>query len=207
MKNRIAILLVLAAAGCRIKNNASLIITKMIPPTATALGSGLAQQLGCTFDPASPEFTPDLAFNPLETRGRIGAVVNNTSATTAAVNPVLRTDASTFLPHQAVVTYEFINAGGATAPSGETIVPTSGIEVPSSSSAVVGVAIFSGVNFTGFPNGGFVRTTMHLEGKLVDGSTVHTSEREYLFQICTTPGCSNGGPWTATVNGGTQSCL
>ncbi len=32
-------------------------------------------------------------------------------------------------------------------------------------------------------------------GKLLDGSSVHTSEREYLFRVCNTAGCGTSGPW------------
>jgi len=31
-----------------------------------------------------------------------------------------------------------------------------------------------------------IRVSFHVEGKLADGSTVRTTEREYLFKICTT---------------------
>src|SRR6185503_5208954 len=89
----------------------------------------------------------------------------------------------------------------ATAPA-QNIVPVSGIEVPGSGgTGTVGINIFNGLGGTlaSLPNGAYIRTTFHLEGKLLDGTTVHTAEREYLFQVCTVTGCGLGSPWSATV--------
>ena len=72
---------------------------------------------------------------------------------------------------------------------------------------VVRPAVFSGVSLAGLASGTIVRVMLHIEGKLLDGSTVHTSEREYLFQICSTAGCGMAGPWAIDVNGTRRSCL
>ncbi|TMA22224.1 MAG: hypothetical protein E6J88_14600 [Deltaproteobacteria bacterium] len=186
MKTRIAILLALAAAGCKIKGNPSLLITKVISGTLTAATTS-APAL-CTFDPGSTEID-FLPYNPVENTGNVGAVVSNTILPTTAVNPTLRTDAATFLPHQAVVDYEVIGGG---ASIGEKIVPAAGAEVPSGTSAPVLMHLLpAGTLPAGLAAGTIIRTTFHVEGKLVDGSTVHTSEREFLFEICTSTGCGS----------------
>ncbi|HUJ24991.1 MAG TPA: hypothetical protein VLW85_03165 [Myxococcales bacterium] len=196
MKTRAPILLLALAVSCSTKNeNASLVITKVIPPTAT-----VGTEVSCAFDPAETEFTPNLPFNPAENRGIIAAVVQNNMIDTSSLNTVLRTDSNTFLPHQVVVTYEVVGGGVAAPP--ENIVPTTGVPVPTGTTSTVGFDVFNGINMSGFAANTFIRTTFHVEGKLLDGSTVHTAEREYLFQICTIAGCGLGGTWAAAPTGG-----
>jgi len=193
MNNRNAILLLaLLAASCTAKNeNSFLVITKVIPPLATTTGTPPATTTSCTFDPASTEFS-FLPFNPAENQGLVAAVVANNLASNAALNTVLRIDTNTFLPHQVVVSYEVIGAGTAPAPN---VVPAGGLEIATAGTGTVGFPIFNGRSLAGIGNNTFLRATFHIEGKLLDGSTVHTSEREYLFKICTTPGCGTAGPW------------
>jgi hypothetical protein len=196
MKTRNAILLLsLVLASCTTKNeNSALVITKVIPPTATVSTVGATQVTSCAFDPAAVEFT-FLPFNPAENQGEVAAVVTNNMPTQVTVNAVLRTDSNVFLPHQAVVTYEVVG-GGSALPTVPNVVPANGLEVPSAGgSAPVGFLIFNGINAAAIPAGTFVRTYFHIEGKLLDGSTVHTSEREYLFRICHTTGCGTAGSW------------
>ena len=206
MKTRNAIVaLALLLASCKTRNeNSSLSIVSVIAPTAATAGTGVAATVSCTFDPAAAEFT-QLPYNPAENRGSIAAVVQNNLAITVGLNPLLRTDTSTFLPHQAVVDYEFIPASAGAAPPQNTI-PVSGLEVPPSSKATVGIDIFNGTAIA-VPNGTFIRVIFHLEGKLLDGSLVHTAEREYLFRFCNTAGCGLGGSWAVTVNSKVFSCL
>src|SRR5438477_12710158 len=102
MKTRIAILLALAAAGCKIKGNPSLLITKVISGTLTA-ATPSAPAL-CTFDPGSTEID-FLPYNPVENTGNVGAVVSNTILPTTALNPTLRPDAAPYLPPQAVLAH------------------------------------------------------------------------------------------------------
>jgi hypothetical protein len=209
MKTRIVLLTLVLAASCGTKNqNSALVITKVIPPTAkgTPGTGGAAGSLACSFDPGQQEYTPYLPINPNENRGIVAAVVGNNLTNPAKDNTVLRTDSTMFLPHQAVVTYE-IASGPGTAP-GPSIVPASGISVPSGGTGTVGIEMFRGVSLTSFLPGSYVRTTFHLEGKLNDGSSVRTTEREYLFQFCGTPGCGTGGTWAADVGGGLRaSCM
>src|SRR2546423_1257255 len=80
--------------------------------------------------------------------------------------------------------------------------------IPPTATATVGFNIFNGLDTTALPAGAFVRTIFHLEGKLLDGQYVHTSEREYLFQVCRVAGCGTAGPWAAVGAGGVRvSCL
>src|SRR5713101_1409994 len=142
MKTRNAILLLsLLLASCTTKNeNSALVITKIIPATASVNGTSVS----CVCDPAAQEFTPALPFNPAENRGFVAAVTTNNLPSTVTLNALLRTDSTTFLPHQAVVSYEAVGTG----PFGpaQNIVPTSGIEVPGAGgSGTVGLNIFNGV--------------------------------------------------------------
>lgn len=208
MKTRKALaILVLLAGSCTTRNETSaLVISSVIPPIASAVGTGATSALGCKFDPASPEYTPDLPYNPAENRGSIAAVVVNNLSPTVNLNPLLRGDSTSFLPHQAVVNYEYVPAGAGAAPGTNTI-PTAGIVVPGGGGkGTVGIDIFNGLAIS-VPNGTYIRVTFHLEGKLVDGSLVHTAEREYLFRYCTTVGCGLGGPWAVQVGTTFQSCL
>ena len=206
MNTRKAILaLGLLASSCMNRNQRSdLVITKTIPATATAGTTSVT----CKFDPGSPSFTPGLPFNPAENQGVVAAVVSNSIIDPSTYNPTLRTNTATFLPHQVVLSYEFIPAGPA-APA-LNVVPTSGGEVKNGSVGAVGFTAFAGVNMAAVPAGTWVRITYHVEGKLNDGSLVRSSESEYLFQVCTTAGCGTGGPWAAVPSaGGTTavSCL
>ena len=204
MKKLPLIVVLALLAGCKARNQRSdVLITAIIPPKASSTGSGAAAVLGCEFDTASPEFTPFLPYNPAENRGMIAAVVQNNLTDTSSLNPDLRTNTTIFMPHQAVVDYELIPGGGAPA---EQVIPTSGVTVASGQKSAVGIEIFRGVAITPAP-GTYIRVTLHLEGKLADGSLVRSSEREYLFQYCTTPGCGLGGIWSADVGGTVRSCL
>ncbi len=208
MKSRKALaILFLLAGSCTTRNeNSALVISSVIPPIASAVGTGAATALGCKFDPGSPEYTPDLPYNPAENRGSIAAVVVNNLSPTTSLNPLLRGDSTSFLPHQAVVNYEYLPAAAGAAP-GTNIIPTTGIVVPGGGGkGTVGIDIFNGLAVS-VPNGTYIRVTFHLEGKLVDGSLVHTAEREYLFRYCTTAGCGLGGPWAALVGTTLESCL
>ena len=208
MKTRHAIVaLALLLASCKTRNeNSALAITSVIPATASASGSGATATVSCTFLPATIEFTPYLPYNPVENRGIVAAVVQNNLTSTINLNPILRAESTTFLAHQAVVDYEFIPASAGT-PPGQATIPTSGIEVATGAKGTIGIDMFAGSAIT-VPNGTIIRVTFHLDGKLLDGSLVHTSEREYLFRFCNTTGCGLGGPWAAaSAAGPLVSCL
>ena len=62
-----------------------------------------------------------------------------------------------------------------------------GVVVQTGGQGTVAAPLFlPGVLPAGAATGDFIRTSFHVEGKLADGSTVQTNEREYLFRICTT---------------------
>src|SRR2546425_563546 len=73
--------------------------------------------------------------------------------------------------------------------------PASGV-VEAGAIGTVGVVLFPSrfsAASAGVAAGSFIRATLHVEGKLLDGSSVKTSEREFLFQTCGTTGCA-GNP-------------
>ena len=193
MKIRSLILLTLAAAACTTKNNAALIISKVVPPTAATTGTPPAVVVTCKIDPGTAE-NSFLLLNPAENVGQVGVVVQNFIRPTNTVNPLLNADSSTFIPEQAVVSYEVIPQIGANAAPqslGQKVIPATGVLVPSTGTGSVAVVMMpTGVVPATIKAGTFVRTTFHIEGKLIDGSSVHTSERQYLFEICTTAGCA-----------------
>jgi len=208
MKTRNAIVaLALLLASCKTRNeNSQLPIISVIAPTATftAGAAGSAGTVSCKFDAGAAEFTT-LPYNPAENVGRIAAVVQNNLTPTTGLNQLLRSDTSTFLPHEAVVSFEYASGSAGAAPGPNTI-PVSGLEVPAGGKATVGIDIFSGTPISA-PNGTFIRVTFSIKGKLLDGSIVHTSEREYLFRYCNVAGCGLGGPWAAGTGAGAVSCL
>ena len=188
MKTRIAVLLVLLAAGCKVQNNAALVIGNMVPgklQTTTGTTGG-----ACLFDPGAQE-VDFLPLNPAENTGTMGVVVQNQIQATSSVNGILFTDSSMFLPHQAVVDYEVVGVG---AVGSQKVVAVSGATVPGGGkgSVITPLVPAGSVPATTAP-GSVLRVTFHLEGKLVDGRTVHTTEREYLFVICNGAGCA-GNP-------------
>jgi hypothetical protein len=206
MKTRNALaILALLASSCTTRNeNSALVISSVIPPTASATGSGATTVLGCSFVLSTAEFT-SLPYNPAENRGIVAAVLQNNLTPTATLNTILRADTTSFLPHQAVVNYEYIPSSAGT-PPGQTVVAAGGLEVPGGSKGTVEVDMFTGPPIS-VPNGTYIRVTFHLEGKLLDGSLVHSSEREYLFRFCNTAGCGLTGPWATQVGTATASCM
>ena len=183
---RTILLLALLAAGCSTKGeNSALVLTKVLAPkgsgTADA-GPGSVQQ--CTSSPGDTE-TSFLLIGP-DNFGSIGVAVDNRLKNLSDTNNILRTNSADFYVHQAVVTYEMA-AGTGSAPAGSTP-PASG-GVLNGSSGTVGVILFPS-HLTGVSAGAFIRATIHLEGTLLDGMTVKTSQREFLIEYCGTPGCA-----------------
>src|SRR5947209_20356865 len=102
MRTRTILLATALAAACTTQNNTALVITKVVAPAATTSTTGPTV---CSFSTSADEFT-FLEVNLTENVGNVAAVVDN-SISTAPANGTLGADASTFLPHQAVVAYEF----------------------------------------------------------------------------------------------------
>jgi len=187
----LCLLSTLVALGCTTKENAALVITKVVAPTATTVAptGGGASTTTCTVDPASAELSYIL-FNPAENAGQVGLIVSNQMTSSVLVNTILRSETAIFLPDHAVIDYEVLSATPTTL--GQQISPASGVEVTPGGTGAVSVIMFPNPsNVAGIVAGTFIRTTFHIEGKLVDNSSVHTSEREFLFRICKTAGCAN----------------
>ncbi len=181
MKMRIHILLAaLLANSCMVKSNrnSAIIITKMVS------GKSAGTPPVCTFTPGDAE-TSFATVNPAVVSGVMGVVITNQLAKTDALNSILRTDSTTYNPHQVVADYEVIGGTGVTGQ----IIPVSG----SSINGAGGIAPVLTPFF--FPAAvkalqGTIRVTFHVEGKLDDGTTVKSTEHEYIFVTCNTAGCS-----------------
>jgi hypothetical protein len=187
MNTRIGIaLLGLLAAACNTGLRSDLQVIKVIEAAAPA-GGGT-----CTFDATANEKTSSI-INPATNVGQVAAVVQNNLLDTSTLNPGLRTNTAQFQPHQLVITYEVFPRPGTTAAPYTIplqIVAVSGVTVQTGEQGTIGGPFFlPGVLPAGAATGDVIRTTFHIEGKLLDGSTAKTGEREYLFQIntATTP--------------------
>jgi hypothetical protein len=184
---RTVVLLALLAAACTTKNeNSALVITKVLQ----SKGTTAAGVVTC------PSITVgDVEFNYIligpDNFGQVFLVVDNRTVDISTQNTVLRTSSSDFLPHQVVVSYEVLGNGTMNAPA---TVAVAGVVVPAHGQGPVGIpALFPstfGAAAGGIAAGTFIRATLHLEGKLIDGSTVKTAEREYIFRACGGTGCA-----------------
>jgi hypothetical protein len=186
---RTILLLALLAAGCSTKGeNSALVVTKVLAPKgSSSADAGAGSVLQCTSSPGDTE-SSFLLMGP-DNFGSLGVAVDNRLKNPSDTNNLLRTNSADFYVHQAVVTYEMA-AGTGSAPAGST--PPSGGAVPQGTSGSIGVVLFPS-HLTGVSAGSFIRASIHLEGTLLDGSTVKTSQREFLIQYCGTPGCA-GNP-------------
>lgn len=181
IRNGIALLGLLAGACSTNNQRSDLVITKVVEADGT---SG-----ACVFDSATDELTFS-TLNPTSNVGEIAAVVENRLSDPTSLNPLLRTNTALFQPHQVVVNYEVLpRTAGAAAPYAipRQIVAAGGVVVQPAGTGTVGAPLFlPGVLPAAAATGDFIRTTFHVEGRLVDGSKVQTNDREYLFRICTT---------------------
>jgi|GEM_PF-1665712 len=186
-KNLTLIGAALLALSCTTKNeNGFLVITKMVAPVVTTGSTGGTT---CTFSPATDETifaTVNPGVPPTSTKGfRLAAVVEN-RLTPNGNQATGRVNTFDFVVEQAVVNYE---AAGTIAVSiGQQIVPAIGL-VKAQGSAAIGLDLFT-PGLTGIPGPGTpIRVVFHLEGKLLDGSVIHSSEYEYLVTTCGTATC------------------
>jgi hypothetical protein len=190
MRTRTILLAAAFTAACTTQNNSALVIVKVVAPKADT-STTTPPVVTCTFDPGGDEFS-FLPVNLAENQGNVAPVVENFMPPTNSANS-LNLDASVFLPHQAVVRLEFPGGtpAGVAVPNNPVIVPVSGLEVASGQSATMGIPMLLPGVITGtVPAGTFIRATFHIEGKLLGGTSVRTSEREYLFQVCDGAGCA-----------------
>jgi hypothetical protein len=184
---RTVVLLALLAAACTTKGeNAALVITKVLQSKGTTTA-------GVVTCPIITVGDPELSYILIgpDNVGQVALVVDNRILDPSTQNAVLRTSSVDFLPHQAVASYEVLGTGTVNAPSA---VAAAGVVVPAKTAGPVIVpALFPstfGAAAGGIAAGTYIRATLHLEGKLIDGSTVKTSEREYIFRTCGAVGCA-----------------
>jgi len=176
----------LLAASCSTGGkNSAIIVTKFVLGTTQGTAdAGVGPPPACTYDSTAHDFS-NANINPATNVGSLGVVIANQLASTTSLNTVLRTDSTLFSPHQVVADYEVI--GGNTT-IGQ-IIPVSGGAVSAGGTSVVIVPFFAPAAVKGLT--GTIRVSFHIEGKLEDGSTVHTSQHEYIFVTCSTAGCSD----------------
>jgi hypothetical protein len=187
VRNGIALLGLLTAACSTNNQRSDLVITKVIEATDDGTG--------CAFDATSDELVFS-TLNPTSNLGEVAAVVENRLLDPSSTNPLLRTNSALFEPHQVVVDYEVLpRTAGAPPPYGpipRQIVAAGGVVVPTGGLGTVAAPLFlPGVLPAAAATNDIIRVIFHVEGKLADGSTVRTNEREYLFKICTTCATTN----------------
>ena len=185
MNSRWTILLAaLLGVSCSTNNkSAALVITKVVLGTATT-DPGPPAVTTCSYDVGSSEFSYAQIDPAANTGGTMGVVVQNNLVDPSSLNQELRTNSATFHPHQAVADYEVI--GGSTV--AQQLIPVSG-SIPTGTAGVILVPFFSPIPATMLS--GVVRVSFWIEGLLDDGSTVRTSQREYIFVTCATAGCNS----------------
>jgi hypothetical protein len=188
MKTRIILLSALLAVGCSTKNkNSAIIVTKIIAGTV----SGTPPNLVCTFDPSAKE-TDFIRVDPSLGSGLMGVVISNQMVNPAtnplSGNSVLRTDSTTFNQHQVVAQYQVLR----TSTTVDDVIAVSGLSINASGTAPVLTPFFNPASVRTLS--GTIRVTFHVEGRLDDGSTVKSTEHEYIFLTCTGLNC--GGPCT-----------
>jgi len=185
MNTRWSILLTaLLGVSCSTKNkNSALVITKVVLGTATT-DPGPPVTTTCAYDTGSVEFDFAQIDPAANTGGTMGVVVQNNLIDPSTLNGGLRTNSATFHAHQAVADYEVI--GGSTVT--QQLIPVAGSVATGTSGALL-VPFFSPIPATMLS--GIIRVSFWIEGTLDDGSTVRTSQREYIFVTCSTSGCNS----------------
>jgi hypothetical protein len=179
------LLAALLGASCMTNNkNSALVITKVVLGTATT-DPGPPPVTTCSFDVGANEFSFAQIDPAANSGGSMGVVVQNNLVDPTSLNQELRTNSATFHPHQVVADYEVI--GGSTVT--QQIIPVSGGSVPTGTSGIVVVPFFAPIPATMLS--GVIRVSFWIEGLLDDGTTVRTSEREYIFVTCATAGCNS----------------
>jgi len=183
---RTVVLSALLAAACTTKGeNAALVITKVLTSKGTTTGGVVT----CPTIAAGDTEQSFINIGP-DNFGQVGLVVDNRIVDPSTQNTVLRTNSADFLPHQVVASYEVLGTGTVNAPA---TVAAAGDVPAKTAGPVIVPALFPstfGAAAGGIAAGTFIRATLHIEGKLSDGSTVKTSEREYLFRTCGATGCA-----------------
>lgn len=181
IRNGIALLGLLASACSTNNQRSDLVVVRVVE----AKDNGTS---GCVFNAQDDELSFS-TINPAVNQGEVAAVVENRLTNPAGLNIQLRTNTALFNPHQFVVNYEVLPRTAGAAPPYQIprqIVAAGGVVVQTGESGTVAAPFFlPGVLPAAAATGDFIRTTFHVEGRLGDGSTVQTNDREYLFRVCT----------------------
>src|SRR3954453_3688776 len=160
MRTRTILLAAVFATACTVQNNSALLITEVLPPTLvthTSTDTPPVTTSDCELDSAAKEVS-FLPINLTENDGSLFVtVVNGIQATNSANS--LNVDASVFLPHQAVITYQFLATGDGNPPANVTvahspvIVPVDGAPITGGGAAqTVAVPIIPRNTIAGAPD-------------------------------------------------------
>ncbi len=181
---RIAFLLAVALAGCTTKNQSSYLeILRVVPGTFTA-ATPPATGGTCAVSTSGQE-VDFLNIDLTKRFGQIAVIVINNLASNASAG-INRLNTNDFIAERAVVSYEIIGGGTAPAP---VISAAQGVAPTGTTSALATFLFPQGAKLgAAIPAGQTVRVTFHIEGKLVDGSSVRTNEYPYIFLTCASAG-------------------
>jgi len=175
MTNKMTCLLIagaaLAAGSCSTHNQySSLEIQKLVPPTTSEALDAAGAQESCAYSTATAEYTFQ-TFNV--TRDfYIGIVVVNELPNNANV-ALGRLNTNDFIAERAVTTYE--STDGTNINIAQQVTPVQGV-VPAGGTAATAGVLIPAAQAAQLANVTSVRLHTHLEGRLLDGSTVSTNE-------------------------------
>ena len=162
-----------ALNSCSAKNQySSLEILKLVPPTSTAEADAAGAAMDCGFLAATAEYSMQ-QFN--ESRDfYVGVVVQNNLADNAN-SSIGRHNTNDFIAMQAVTTNEATDGTSISIP--EQITPTQGT-ITVGQVGVVGAVLIPAAVAAKLASDGVtsVRLHTHIEGRLLDGSSVSTNE-------------------------------
>ena len=183
---RLGLVLAVALAGCTTKNQSSYLeILRVVPATYAA---------GTTTTPSTctAGVGPEVDFLNIDLKshyGQVGLVVSNAllSNGNSAIN---RLNTNDFIATDVLLSYEIIGEGGAPASIKG---PAQGLVPASTTAGVISTFLFpKGGGFgASIPSGKTVRVTFHVEGHLVDGSSVRTNEYAFIFLTCLSAGTAD----------------
>ena len=169
-------LVMLAAAGALLVScttngqDSDLQILSLVPPTSAGAADAGNAELSCNFLTTTVGY-PVQQFNVTRPFS-VGIVIENHLANNA--NATLgRLNTNDFNVTQIVVTYE--STDGTVLNEPQQINPAEGL-VPASSAAAVGGVVIPGTVVADLASVTSVRLHIHVEGKLLDGTTVKTNE-------------------------------
>lgn len=188
------------AAACTTKDErGDIVLSKFVGPKANGAS--------CSLEPGTAEtagLVADVNRTPFVRRG---AIVENRLASNA--NPAVgRLNTNDFEAQTARIRVTFPDPGYAGATI-ERTVAVSGIAKAGSSQAVLVEIlpndVVAALKGKALPASGFgtVRVATRLEGNLLDGTTVQSTEYEYVLNVC--QGCLVLPPCTASSDGGTPT--